>query len=84
MAGAVEQIVTSHNKRFSEMAVGVETGRLLHPSTSVTAQGMAHPVRDFAKPPGVKRKFRYAPFPFNGEPLTRLARLVPLRGTSPN
>ena len=44
---------TAHNKRLSEMAVGVETGSLLHPSTSVVAQVMARPIRHFAKPLGV-------------------------------
>ena len=53
VAGAVEQIFTSYNKRLSEMAVGVETCSLLRPSTSVIAQVMAHPIRHFAKPPGV-------------------------------
>ena len=46
---------TSHNKRFSEMAVGVEASSLLLPSTSVIAQVMVRPVRHFAKPPGVKQ-----------------------------
>ena len=46
---------TSHNKRFSEMAVGVEARSILRPSTSVVAQALAHPIRHFAKPPGVMR-----------------------------
>jgi len=33
VAVAVEQISTSHNERFSEMAVGVEARSLLHPMT---------------------------------------------------
>ena len=33
VAGTVEQISTSHNKRFSEMAVDVEAWILLHPVT---------------------------------------------------
>ena len=37
------------------MAVGVETCSLLRPSTSVITQVMAHPIRHFAKPPGVIR-----------------------------
>ena len=50
---------TSHNKRFSEMAVGVETIILLLPSTFVIVQVMAHPVRHFAKLPGVMRHIPY-------------------------
>ena len=34
MAGAVEQIFTSHNRRLSEMAVGLEVGSLLLPLTA--------------------------------------------------
>ena len=50
---------TSHNKRLSEMPVGVEAGSLLLPSTSVVAQVMVHPVRHFAKPPGVMQHIPY-------------------------
>ena len=48
-------IRTAHNKRFSEMAVGVEIESLLLRSTIVIAQVNAHPVRHFAKPRGVIR-----------------------------
>ena len=60
---------TSHNKRLNEMAVGVETCSFLLHSFSVMVWVMTHPIRHFAKPPGVKRKFRCAPFPLNGRPL---------------
>ena len=44
---------TAHNRQLSEMAVGVETGSLLLPMTLVIVRAMAHPVRHFAKLPGV-------------------------------
>ena len=50
---------TSHNKRFGEMAVDVETSSLLHPSTSVIVQVMVPTVRHFAKPPGVMCHMSY-------------------------
>ena len=48
-----QNIRTAHNKRFSEMAVGVVSRSLMRPSTSVIAQVMARSIRHFAKPPGV-------------------------------
>jgi len=44
---------TTHNKRLSEMAVGVEASSILRLSTTVIVHVTAHPVRHFAKPPGV-------------------------------
>jgi len=47
----------AHNKRFSEMAVGVETSSLMHPSTSVIVQALAQP-----RPPLRQAAGRYLPF----------------------
>ena len=46
---------TSHNKRFSEMAVGVETQSHLLPMTLCGSSSHGAPIRHIAKPPGVIR-----------------------------
>ena len=43
VAGAVEQIITSYNKRFGEMSVGGEVGSLLHPLTASDSSGHCTP-----------------------------------------
>ena len=44
---------TSHNKRFSEMSVGVEAAVPPRPRPLAIVWVNARPIRHFAKPPGV-------------------------------